>query len=57
MTERLILTGVAWADLILCWLWRIIGVGVIVVGLIGVGVIVMVVVEYGLSKRDGDGNG
>ena len=51
MTERLILTGVAWADLILCWLWRAVVCGVICAGLIGVGLIVMAVAEWELSKR------
>ena len=56
MIERIILTGVAWADLILCWLWRAAVCGVICAGLICVGLIVMAVVEWELSKRGGDGN-
>lgn len=50
MTERAILTGVAWADLLLTWLWRIVGAGLILAGLAGAAAIL-----WGLYRRGGDG--
>ena len=49
MTERCILTGVAWADVLLCWLARIVAAGLILAGAAGMAAII-----WGLYKR-GDG--
>ena len=48
MTERLILTGVAWADVILCWLWRFVTGALVLAGLAGIAAII-----YGLRRGDG----
>ena len=50
MTERCILTGVAWADMLLCWHARIVVAGMILAGAAGILAII-----WGLIKR-GDGH-
>ena len=46
MTERIILTGVAWADIALCWLWRIVSAGLVIAGLAGI-----VAIIWGLRRE------
>lgn len=46
MTERVIITGVAWADLILTWVGRAMAAGLILAGLAGAAVII-----WGINKR------
>ena len=47
MTERCILTGVAWADMLLCWIARIVAAGLILAGAAGVAVIIWELYERG----------
>ena len=49
MTERAILTGVAWADILIGWILRIQAAGLILAGLFGV-----VAIIWGLIHEGGD---
>lgn len=39
MTERVILTGVAWADMLICWICRIVSGALIIAGAAGLAAI------------------
>ena len=51
MTERAILTGVAWADFLISWIIRILSAGLILAGLVGIAAII-----WGITRQDGDGH-